>query len=84
MHKKEKKGIHELYAEDPLAADKKLWDREPLPNTRRGFLKKGALTAMSLVLGAKMVYAEHFPAGMIPAALANSDQPFNLPGKHPG
>ncbi|MTB50326.1 sulfite oxidase [Lewinella sp. W8] len=84
MHKKDKKGIHELYAEDPLAADKQLWDREPLPNTRRGFLKKGALTAMSLVLGAKMVHAEHFPAGMIPAALAGSDQPFALPGKHPG
>ncbi|WP_372614025.1 hypothetical protein [Halomonas sp.] len=30
------RGIHELYAEDPEAADRKLWDREVDPVTRRG------------------------------------------------
>ena len=84
MAKQKKKiGIHELYARDPLAADRLLWGREADPQTRRGFLKKSALAAMSMVLGGRMVFAEHFPAGLIPAALAHSDTPFQLPGKHP-
>jgi DMSO/TMAO reductase YedYZ molybdopterin-dependent catalytic subunit len=38
---------------------------------------------MSAVLGGKIVYAKNFPAGMIPAGLANSTDDFALPGKHP-
>jgi len=83
MAKKKKIGIHELYARDPEAADRKLWGREADPVSRRGFLRKGALAAMSAVLGANIVFAEHFPAGLIPAALANAAEPFVLPGKHP-
>lgn len=73
--------IHELYAKDPTEADLRLWER---PENRRGFLKKSALAAFSAVLGAEMVFAANFPAGMIPAALVNSDQPFTIPGKDPG
>ncbi|PSR13835.1 MAG: molybdopterin containing oxidoreductase [Bacteroidetes bacterium] len=77
-------GIHELYAQDPEQADELLWGRSTTPDSRRGFIRKSALTAMSLALGARMVFAENFPAGMIPAGLAHSDEPFGLPGKHPG
>jgi DMSO/TMAO reductase YedYZ molybdopterin-dependent catalytic subunit len=84
MKKKNKKkiGLHELYSKDPIEADRQLWGRESDPDSRRGFLKKGALLAMGAALGAPMVYAEHFPAGMIPAGLAQSDQAFQIPGKH--
>lgn len=78
--KKKKIGLHELYAADPIAADRLLWGRA----SRRGFLKKSALAAMSLALGGKMVFANNFPGGMIPAGLANTADPFQLPGKHPG
>ena len=85
MAKKQQRiGIHELYAEDPIRADQKLWGREGLPNSRRGFLKKSALTAMGVALGAPMVFADNFPLGMIPAGLAHAKEPFSLPGKRDG
>ncbi len=84
MSKKKKIGLHELYSKDPIEADKQLWGRTTDPVTRRGFLQKGALTALGLALGSNMVFAEHFPAGMIPAGLAHTGQPFSLPGKRAG
>lgn len=77
-------GLHELYQQDPIEADKQLWGRTSDPVTRRGFLQKGALTAISLALGSNMVFAKHFPAGMIPAGLAHTNVPFSLPGKRAG
>jgi len=77
-------GLHELYRQDPIEADKALWGRTSDPVSRRGFLRKGALTALSLALGSNMVFADNFPAGMIPAGLAHSDLPFSLPGKRAG
>jgi len=50
-------------------------------DTRRGFIKKSTLAAMSAVLGAKIVFADSFPVGMIPAGLAHDIEPINLPGK---
>ncbi len=79
-----RKGLHEWYDEDPTEAEHQLWGREGVANSRRGFLQKSALTAMTLALGGKMVFAKHFPMGMIPAGLAHSNEPFQLPGKHPG
>jgi len=79
--KKKYIGLHQLYAQDPERADELLWGRKSNPKTRRGFLKNAGLAAMSLALGAKMVFAKNFPAGMIPAALADADTPFALPGK---
>lgn len=84
MPDKKVTGLHQLYEEDPIKADKLLWGRTSDPVTRRGFLQKGALTAMTLALGSKLVFAEHFPAGLIPAGLAHSELPFNLPGKNSG
>lgn len=73
-------GLHELYKKDPIKADQLLWGRIGKSN-RRGFIRKSALAAMSIALGTKMVFADHFPLGMIPAGLAQSDEDFNLPGK---
>jgi DMSO/TMAO reductase YedYZ molybdopterin-dependent catalytic subunit len=76
-----KRGIHELYSQDPEVADERLWGRKPDPLTRRGFLTKGSLVAMTTAVGASIPFAHLMPAGLIPAALAQSDQPFEIPGK---
>ncbi len=82
--KKQTKGIHQLYTENPLAADELLWGRKPQPLSRRGFLKRSAQASMALALGGPMVFADNFPAGLIPAGLGQSEENFALPGKHPG
>ncbi len=79
--KKHQRGIHELYDEDAVKADRVLWGREVDPLTRRGFLKKSGLLAMSAVLGAHIPFAHKMPGGLIPAALAGTDEPFAIPGK---
>ncbi len=76
-----KVGIHELYGSDPVAADDRLWGRRADPMTRRGFLTKTSLAAMSAAVGASIPFAHLMPGGLIPAALAQSDQPFEIPGK---
>ena len=64
------KGLHALYREDPIQADRLLWDRETDPVSRRGFLRRSSLLAMSAALGASIPFARHMPSGLIPAALA--------------
>jgi DMSO/TMAO reductase YedYZ molybdopterin-dependent catalytic subunit len=76
-----KRGIHALYAADPLAADDTLWGRRSNPITRRGFLSGSGLVAMSTAIGASIPFAHLMPGGLIPAALAQSDEPFVIPGK---
>ena len=76
-----KRGIHELYGADPLAADEKLWGRKSDPITRRGFLTRSSLVAMSTAVGASIPFAHLMPGGLIPAALAQSSTPFEIPGK---
>ena len=78
---KKKRGIHELYADDPAAADKTLWGRESDPVTRRGFLRGSGLATMTAALGASIPFAKYLPGGLIPAALAQSDAAFELAGK---
>lgn len=80
MSKKER-GIHEHYGVDPIEADAQLWGRRADPLTRRGFLRGGGLLAMSAAVGASIPFAQLMPAGLIPAALAQSDTPFQIPGK---
>ena len=74
-------GIHELYDADREGADRNLWGRRADPVTRRGFLKGSGLAAMSAALGAGIPFAHWMPGGLIPAALAQTDQPFAIPGK---
>jgi DMSO/TMAO reductase YedYZ molybdopterin-dependent catalytic subunit len=78
---KRKRGIHELYGADPVEADRLVWGRRSDPLTRRGFLNRGGLAAMSAVLGASIPFAHRMPQGLIPAALAQTPEPFAIPGK---
>ncbi|MDY7220446.1 sulfite oxidase [Denitrificimonas sp. JX-1] len=75
------KGLHELYAENPIKADEIVWNRETDQDTRRGFLKRSGLLAMVTAVGASIPFAKNMPAGLIPAAYAQSDEPFILEGK---
>ena len=75
------KGIHELYAEDPIKADKLLWNRDTDKASRRGFLKSSGLLAMVTAIGATIPFSKNMPGGLIPAAFAQSDEPFSIAGK---
>ncbi len=80
---KEEKGIHELYGELGDEASRLLWGNDPLDASlsRRGFLNRNALSAMAAVLGGNIVFGDKFPAGLIPAALAQTTEPFTIEGK---
>jgi len=58
---KKKRGIHELYGKDPSKADDLVWGRSVDPITRRGFLTKGGLVAMSTAVGASIPFAHLMP-----------------------
>lgn len=77
----QERGIHELYDADPIAADDLVWARKSDPVTRRGFLTRSGLVAMSAAVGATIPFAHLMPGGLIPAALAQSDEAFKIPGK---
>ena len=79
--KNEKRGIHELYQADPIRADELVFGRKSDPVTRRGFLTRGGLVAMSTAIGASIPFAEFMPAGLIPAAFAQATEPFVIKGK---
>ncbi|PSW17204.1 molybdopterin containing oxidoreductase [Photobacterium sanctipauli] len=82
QNKQIEKGIRELYQEDPIGADKKVFGRTSDPISRRGFLT--GLATMSTILGAEIVFGRFMPAGLIPAAFAETTDNFMLPGKDPG
>lgn len=74
-------GIHQLYSENPGQADRVLWGRKVDPLTRRGFLQGSGYAAMTAALGATIPFASLMPGGLIPAALAQSEQAFEIAGK---
>lgn len=75
-------GIGEFYAKDAIAADRKVFGRASDAVSRRGFLS--GLGAMGTLVGGEIVFGRYMPAGMIPAAYASTEEPFKIPGKHPG
>ena len=76
-----KRGLHELYADDPEKADEAVWGRKTDKLSRRGFVNGAGLAAMTAVLGASIPFARFMPGGLIPAALAETDDTFSIPGK---
>ena len=78
---KNRKGLHELYAKNPEMADELVWGRKTHRLSRRGFVKGSGLAAMTAVLGASIPFARFMPGGLIPAALAQTDDGFSIPGK---
>ncbi|MDO7657802.1 MAG: sulfite oxidase [OM182 bacterium] len=73
--------IDSLYSADPIAADRRLWGRETSALSRRGFLKKGGLVAMSAAIGAAIPFSRFMPAGLIPAAFAAEGSSAQIEGK---
>ncbi|WP_419153483.1 sulfite oxidase [Vibrio maritimus] len=63
-------------------ADKMVFGRTSDPISRRGFIT--GLTTMSTLLGAEVVFGRFMPAGLIPAALAETTESFRISGKDPG
>lgn len=81
MPRPRSRGIHDLYAEDATKAAELVWGGDGPALNRRGFLSRAALAGMAAAVGGRLVFGENFPAGLIPAALAQSPEPFSLPGK---
>ncbi len=65
------RGLFELYAEDPERAEATIFDRRTSTG-RRGFLKGAGLAAMGAAVGASIPFSRHMPAGLMPAAFAQS------------
>lgn len=78
------RGLFELYDEDPVAADARIWGRRSDARTRRGFLRGAGLAALGAAIGTTMPFSRHFPTGLVPAAFAATNEPFEIPGKEPG
>ena len=81
MSKRKTVRLNEIYQQDPLAADKLLWDRETSTLNRRGFLKRSGLLSLSAALGMSIPFARNMPAGLIPAAYAADNAPDVIEGK---
>lgn len=77
---RKERGLCELYARDPERADALVFGRKSHAD-RRGFLKGAGLAAMAAAVGAHIPFHRNFPAGAIPAALAETPQGFVLQGK---
>ena len=77
---KKEVGIHELFRSDPERADSLVWGRRADALTRRGFVK--GLAGFSAIIGAEIVFHPDMPAGLIPAVLADSEEPFVIEGKN--
>jgi DMSO/TMAO reductase YedYZ molybdopterin-dependent catalytic subunit len=75
------RGLHEMYKDDPIKADREIWGRISDPVTRRGFLKRSGLLAMMAYLGANIPFADLMPSGLIPAPFAYASEPFSIQGK---
>ncbi len=78
--KGKERGLCELYEEDPEGADYRVFGRIP-ENDRRGFLKGAGLAAMGASIGASIPFSRNMPAGLIPAAFAETTEPFAIKGK---
>lgn len=74
------RGLHELYTDDPERADYLVFGRVCHAD-RRGFLRGAGLATMGAVLGASIPFSRYMPAGVIPAALAQSGDEFVLESK---
>ncbi|WP_114964732.1 sulfite oxidase [Alkalilacustris brevis] len=80
--RKIERGLVELYNEDPERADELVFGRKAGPG-RRGFLKGAGLASMGAVLGTTIPFSSNMPAGLIPAALAETVDAFRFEAKHP-
>ncbi|MGY6410448.1 MAG: sulfite oxidase [Alkalilacustris sp.] len=78
---KPERGLIELYNDDPDRADRLVFGRVAGPD-RRGFLRGAGLASMGAVLGTTIPFSANMPAGLIPAALAETVSEFAIESKH--
>jgi DMSO/TMAO reductase YedYZ molybdopterin-dependent catalytic subunit len=87
MTSKIERSIDELYRDDPERADAIVFGRRTGLD-RRGFLGGAGLAAMSAAVGGAIPFAANMPAGLIPAAFAQTTPPAGQKGpqylKFPG
>jgi len=81
MRARKERGIYERYAIDPEQADADIFGRRT-DSSRRGFLHRSGLACMGVLLGSSIPFWRNFPAGLIPAAFAESDDEFVINGKN--
>ena len=88
MPGKIERSVDELYHDDGERADALAFGRRTGLD-RRGFLRGAGLAAMGAAVGGIIPFADRMPAGLIPAALAQSPpaapkgpQYLNFPGKN--
>ncbi len=79
---KEHRGISRLESQEPIKAQGLAKARQPYALNRRGFLS--GLATMTTLVGSEIVFSRFMPAGLIPVALAQTIEPFLIPGKDPG
>ncbi len=77
---KRERGLRELYSSDPERADALVFGRRT-DLSRRGFLELSARGAFACAIGAPIVFWREMPAGLVPVALLDSQDPEPLPGK---
>jgi DMSO/TMAO reductase YedYZ molybdopterin-dependent catalytic subunit len=82
MNKNNQAEVSALYRQDPIAADRLVWERQSDSLSRRGFLKKSSLVAISATLGMSIPFARFMPGGLIPAAYAADNVPAQITGKN--
>lgn len=70
-----------LHSVHPPQADELIPDRKAPVVSRRGFFEQLGLASMTAAVGAEIVFADKMPAGLIPAAMAQSTEPLAIPGK---
>lgn len=71
MAGKRERGLLELYRDDPARADALVFGRRT-GASRRGFLKGAGLTGLGAAVGASIPFAGNMPAGLVPAAFAQT------------
>ena len=68
------RSLEELYQDDPERAEGVAFGRATGVD-RRGFLGGAGLAAMGAAVGGSIPFAENMPAGLIPAAMAQTPAP---------
>lgn len=91
--KKRERSLDELYRDDPERADALLYSRKT-GTSRRGFLGGAGVAAMGAVVGGAIPFSQNMPAGLVPAAFAQTTPPaapekkgpqmLDFPGKDKG
>lgn len=83
MKNKKERGLWELTEKDPEKVDAEIWGKsdEHFSSSRRGFLRKSSVAAVSILLGAHIPFFRNLPTGFIPEALAASTENFVIKGK---